>query len=44
VTKAYRLHKAILNTAVTDEIPVRNPCVLRGVAAERTPERVRSWR
>jgi integrase len=40
VAKAYRLLKAILNTAVADEVLLRNPCVLRGVAAERTPERI----
>jgi integrase len=40
VAKAYRLLKAILGTAVTDEILGRNPCVLRGASVERTPERV----
>lgn len=40
VAKAYRLLKSILTTAVTDELLVRNPCVLRGAGAERTPERV----
>jgi len=39
VAKAYRLLKTILNTAVADELLVRNPCVLRGAGAERTPER-----
>ena len=39
VAKAYRLLKAILNTAVPDELLVRNPCMLRGAASERTPER-----
>jgi integrase len=40
VAKAYRLLKAILGTAVADEILARNPCVLRGASVERTPERV----
>ena len=40
VAKAYRLLKTILNTAVADEVIARNPCVLRGAGAERTPERV----
>lgn len=39
VAKAYRLLKTILNTAVPDELLVRNQCVLRGAASERTPER-----
>ncbi len=40
VAKAYRLLKTILNTAVVDEVLVRNPCLLRGAGSERTPERV----
>ena len=40
MAKAYRLLKTILNTAVADEVIARNPCVLRGAGAERTPERV----
>lgn len=40
VAKAYRLLKCILNTAVVDELLTRNPCVIRGAGAERTPERV----
>jgi integrase len=40
VAKAYRLLKTILNTAVADEVLVRNPCLLRGAGSERTPERV----
>lgn len=40
VAKAYRLLKCILNTAVVDEVLTRNPCVIRGAGAERTPERV----
>lgn len=39
VAKAYRLLKGILNTAVADEVLLRNPCLLRGAATERTPER-----
>jgi len=39
VAKAYRLLKTILSTAVADELLVRNPCVPRGAASERTPER-----
>ncbi len=37
--KAYRLLKGILATAVTDELIVRNPCLVRGAAQERSPER-----
>ena len=40
MAKAYQLLKTILNTAVADEVLARNPCVLRGAGAERTPERV----
>lgn len=40
VAKAYRLLKTILNTAVTDEVLPRNPCLLRGAGRERAPERV----
>ncbi len=40
MAKAYRLLKTILNTAVADEVLVRNPCLLRGAGSERTPERV----
>jgi len=40
VAKSYRLLKAILNTAVSDEVLPRNPCLLRGAGSERTPERV----
>lgn len=40
VAKAYRLLKCILNTAVVGEVLTRNPCVIRGAGAERTPERV----
>jgi integrase len=39
VAKAYRLLKAILTTAVEDELIARNPCRLRNAGVERTPER-----
>jgi integrase len=39
VAKAYRLLKAILTTAVEDELITRNPCRLRNAGVERTPER-----
>ncbi len=39
VAKAYRLLKAILNTAVDDTIIARNPCRIRGAASDRSPER-----
>lgn len=38
--RPYRLLKTILNTAVSDEVLPRNPCLLRGAGSERTPERV----
>jgi hypothetical protein len=49
VAKSYRLLKSIHNTALVDELIVRNPCVIRGAGAEKTPERVpptleRRWR
>jgi integrase len=37
--KSYRLLRAILNTAVSDELIARNPCVIKGAGIERTPER-----
>ncbi len=37
--KAYRLLRAILNTAVTDELLARNPCQVAGAGQERSPER-----
>src|SRR5262249_5408388 len=37
--KAYRLLRAILNTAVTDEIIVRNPCRVRGAGQDPSVER-----
>lgn len=37
--KAYRLLRSILNTAVTDEIIVRNPCRVKGAGVEKSSER-----
>jgi integrase len=39
VAKAYRLLKAILNTAVGDELIKRNPCAIKGAGVESSPER-----
>lgn len=39
LAKAYRLLKAILNTAVDDELIRRNPCRLKGASVEQSPER-----
>ena len=39
VAKAYRLLRAILNTAVDDDIVDRNPCRIRGGGDEKAPER-----
>ena len=39
VAKCYRLLRAILNTAVEDELISRNPCVIKGAGVERAPER-----
>ena len=39
VAKAYRLLRAVLNTAVDDDIIGRNPCRLKGAGNEPTPER-----
>ncbi|WP_331452995.1 tyrosine-type recombinase/integrase [Streptomyces sp. SS162] len=39
VAKAYRLLKAIMETAVDDELIRRNPCRIRGAGQERAPER-----
>ncbi len=38
--KAYRLLKAIMNTAVDDGIIRRNPCRIRGGGQDRSPERL----
>jgi integrase len=37
--KSYRLLRAMLNTAVVDDIITRNPCRLKGAGVERSPER-----
>jgi integrase len=39
VAKAYRLLKAILQTAADDELIQRNPCRIRGAGKESAPER-----
>jgi integrase len=39
VAKAYRLLKAVMNTAVDDGLIRRNPCRLKGAGQERSPER-----
>jgi integrase len=39
VAKAYRLFKAIMNTAVDDGLIRRNPCRIKGAGQERSPER-----
>jgi integrase len=39
VAKAYRLLRAVLSTAVDDELIQRNPCRIKGASVERTPER-----
>jgi integrase len=39
VAKAYRLLKAIFNTAVDDELVRRNPCRIKGAGQEKTAER-----
>ena len=38
-TSAYRLLRAIFNTAVTDELVVRSPCRIRGAGTDRSQER-----
>jgi integrase len=37
--KAYRLLKAVLNTAADDGLIRRNPCRIKGAATEQSPER-----
>jgi integrase len=37
--KAYRLLKAILNTAIDDGLIRRNPCRIKGAGLDRSPER-----
>ena len=39
LAKAYRLLKAIMNTAVDDGLIRRNPCRVKGAGQERSPER-----
>lgn len=39
VAKAYRLLKAIMGTAVDDQIIKRNPCRIKGAGEEKSPER-----
>jgi len=39
VAKCYRLLRAILSTAVEDEVIVKNPCVLKKAGVERPTER-----
>ncbi len=39
VAKAYRLLKAVLNTAVDDGVIRRNPCRIKGAGQEKSPER-----
>ena len=39
IAKAYRLLKAIMNTAVEDGLIRRNPCRIKGAGQEKSPER-----
>ena len=39
VAKAYRLLRAVLNTAVDDDILERNPCRIKSGGDEKPPER-----
>ncbi|WP_245966698.1 tyrosine-type recombinase/integrase [Sphaerisporangium album] len=39
VAKAYRLLKAVLTTAVDDQLIRRNPCRIKGAGQEKSPER-----
>lgn len=39
VAKAYRLLRAMLNTAVDDDLVSRNPCRVRGAGEDGSPER-----
>jgi integrase len=39
VAKAYRLLKAVLNTALDDGVIRRNPCRVKGAGQEKSPER-----
>jgi len=37
--RSYRLLRTIMNTAVTDELLIKNPCQVTGAGVERSPER-----
>ncbi len=39
MAKAYRLLRAVFNTAVDDEMIRRNPCRIKGAGVEDSPER-----
>jgi len=39
VAKCYRLLHTVMSTAVTDELLLRNPCVIKGAGQEKAPER-----
>lgn len=39
VAKSYRLLRAVMNTAVDDEVIDRNPCRIKGAGVENAPER-----
>ena len=39
VAKAYRFLRAVMNTAVDDEVIARNPCRIKGAGVENLPER-----
>ena len=39
VAKCYRLLRAVLNTAVDDELIAKNPCSIKNAGVERSPER-----
>ena len=39
VAKCYRLLRTILETAVADELIIRNPCAIKGAGVERVAER-----
>jgi integrase len=39
LAKSYRLLHAIFQTAVEDDLVVKNPCILRGASVERPAER-----
>ena len=39
VSASYRVLRAIMNTAVQDEILVRNPCTIRGASVDRPSQR-----